>query len=61
MTHRIAGLLVALTIGIFLAPLTANAQSPTHMYRIGRLSVSSPPAGSNPFADAYTMSGRPLV
>jgi hypothetical protein len=61
MTCRIAGFLVALTIGIFLAPLTANAQSPTHVYRIGRLSGSSPPAESDPFADAYTMSGRALV
>jgi hypothetical protein len=52
MTRRIAGLLVALALGLFFAPLTANAQSPTYVYRIGRLSVSSSPAESDPFADA---------
>jgi putative ABC transport system substrate-binding protein len=40
--HRI-GLLVTLTLAILVAPSAAEAQQPTKVYRIGRLSSGSPP------------------
>jgi putative ABC transport system substrate-binding protein len=42
MTCRTLGLLVTLTLGLLVAPLAANAQSPANVSRIGYLDGSSP-------------------
>jgi putative ABC transport system substrate-binding protein len=42
MTPRTIGFLVILALGLLLAPLTAQAQQATTVYRIGRLSPGSP-------------------
>ena len=36
------GVLVTFTLGILTAPLTADAQAPTKVHRIGRLMASTP-------------------
>jgi putative ABC transport system substrate-binding protein len=43
MTRHRFGLLVTLTLAILVAPSAAEAQQPTKVYRIGRLSSGSPP------------------
>jgi putative ABC transport system substrate-binding protein len=42
MTRRTIGLLITLALGILVAPLTAEAQQPTRVLRIGYLGISSP-------------------
>ena len=46
-------LLVALTLSLFTAPLSVDAQKPAKVSRIGMLRPGSPPAGSSPNLDAF--------
>jgi putative tryptophan/tyrosine transport system substrate-binding protein len=48
MTRRTIGLLVTLALALLGMPLMADAQQPTKVYRIGRLSAGSPPEVSPP-------------
>ena len=63
MTCRSIGLLVTLALALFVAPLMADAQQPTKVYRVGRLSAGSPPEVS-PFvqrtAEAFRQGLREL-
>ncbi len=43
MTRRTIGLLVTLALTVLVAPLQADAQQPTKVYHVGRLSSGSPP------------------
>ena len=54
------GVLVTFTLGILTAPLTADAQAPTKVHRIGRLSPGSPPAGLDPHVEAFQQGLRDL-
>jgi putative tryptophan/tyrosine transport system substrate-binding protein len=60
MTHRIIGLLVTLALPLLVAPLTAEAQQPTKVFRIGMLSGGSPPSGPSPTAEAFRQALREL-
>jgi putative ABC transport system substrate-binding protein len=63
MTRRSIGLLVTLALALFVALLMADAQQPTKVYRVGRLSAGSPPEVS-PFvqrtAEAFRQGLREL-
>src|ERR687885_1749926 len=56
MWYRGVGRLLTLTLSLLVAPLTADAQQPTKMHRIGRLSVGSPPARPDPSVEALRQS-----
>src|SRR5215471_8080924 len=51
------GLIMTLILSLLTAPLTTDAQQPTKVYRIGRLSIGSPPGseptGPDPSAEAF--------
>jgi hypothetical protein len=53
MTHRLIGRLVALTLGLLVVPLAAEAQPPTHVHRIGALSGLGTTPGRDPFVEAF--------
>jgi putative ABC transport system substrate-binding protein len=52
MRLQTVGLIITLAVGILLAPLTAQAQQPTKVYRIGRLSPG-PSIESSPNDEAF--------
>src|SRR5882672_5065162 len=54
------GVIVTLTLGLLTAPLTADAQPPTKVYRIGWLSVDFPPTDPNLRAGAFRQGLRDL-
>jgi putative tryptophan/tyrosine transport system substrate-binding protein len=53
-------LLVTLALSLLGAPLAAEAQPATHVYRIGRLSSGNPPAGPDPNLEAFRQGLRDL-
>jgi putative ABC transport system substrate-binding protein len=53
MTHRTIRLLVILALGLFWAPLAAEVQQATNVYRIGRLSPGFPRPDHDPPVDAF--------
>jgi len=53
---RLIGLAVALTVGVILAPLAAEAQEAGKVYRVGILWLGPDPAPSNPFFDVFRQS-----
>ena len=60
MTYRTLGLLVTLALGLLVAPLAAEVQSPAKVPRIGRLSLGSPSSGPTPLRDAFRQGLRDL-
>jgi putative ABC transport system substrate-binding protein len=50
MWRKPVGLLVTLALSILVAPLAANAQEPTKVYRIGRLAPGTP---GHPYTEVY--------
>ena len=54
------GLMLTLALGFLLAPLCADAQQPTKVYRIGRLIAGNPPAGPDPSLEAFRQGLRDL-
>ena len=54
------GLLVTLAIGLFVAPLASDAQPPTPVARIGRLSSGHPPLGLDANSEAIRQGLRDL-
>jgi putative ABC transport system substrate-binding protein len=60
MTRRTIGLLVTLILALLVAPLATDAQPATHVYRIGRLSSGTPPAGPDPNLEAFRQGLRAL-
>jgi len=57
---RLVGLAVILTLGLTLAPLAAQSQQPTKVYRIGWLSPGFPPAQPSPTVGAFQQTLRDL-
>jgi putative ABC transport system substrate-binding protein len=53
MTHRTIRLLVILALGLFCAPLAAEGQQATNVYRIGWLSPGFPRPDHDPPVDAF--------
>ena len=53
-------LTVMLTLSLFLAPLASDAQQPTKVYRIGRLTAGPPLPESNPSLEAFRQGLREL-
>jgi ABC-type uncharacterized transport system substrate-binding protein len=53
-------LILTLTLGILVASLAAEAQQPTHVYRIGRLTPGPPLPESNPSLEAFRQGLREL-
>ena len=53
MTHRTIRLLVILALGLFWAPLAAEVQQVTNVYRIGWLSPGFPRPDHDPPVDAF--------
>jgi putative ABC transport system substrate-binding protein len=53
MTHRTIRLLVILALGLFWAPLAAEGQQATNVYRIGWLSPGFPRPDHDPPVDAF--------
>jgi putative ABC transport system substrate-binding protein len=47
------GWIVTLTLSLLVAPLAAEAQPASKVYRIGYLGVGHPPSGPNPYLDAF--------
>jgi putative ABC transport system substrate-binding protein len=60
MTRYLIGLLVTLALAIFVAPLTAEAQQATNVYRIGWLSPAFPRPDHDPPVDAFRQGLRDL-
>jgi putative ABC transport system substrate-binding protein len=60
MTCRLIGLLVTLALPLLVAPLTAEAQQPMKVLRIGMLSAGNPPSGPSPTAEAFQQALREL-
>ena len=58
MRLQLIGLIVTLAFGLLLAPLTTEAQQPTKVYRIGRLSSWSP--SPDPNVEAFRQHLRDL-
>jgi ABC-type uncharacterized transport system substrate-binding protein len=58
MTCRTLGLLVTLTLGFLVAPLSAEAQPPTRVHRIGVLHDTTP--GRDPYMDGFLEGMRAL-
>jgi putative ABC transport system substrate-binding protein len=54
------GVFVTFTLVILTAPLAADAQVPTKVHRIGRLTAGSPPTGPNPWLEAFQQGLREL-
>ena len=51
---RTVALIVTIALGVLVAPLAANAQPATKVYRIGRFTSGLPPtAGPNPSEEAF--------
>jgi hypothetical protein len=53
-------LLATLALDLFVAPITAAAQPPTPVYRVGRLSSAHRPSGSDPNSEAFRQGLRDL-
>ncbi len=60
MWYRAVGCLVTLTLSLLAAPLTADAQPPTHVHRIGVLSALGTTPGRDPFVEAFLEGMRAL-
>jgi putative tryptophan/tyrosine transport system substrate-binding protein len=60
MTRRTIGLLVTLALSLLTAPLATDAQPPSTVYRIGRLSSGNLPAGPDPNTEAFRQALRDL-
>jgi putative ABC transport system substrate-binding protein len=60
MQRPTVGFLVFLAFGILLLALAAEAQQPTKVYRIGRLSPGPPPTASGAFEEAFRQGLRDL-
>jgi putative tryptophan/tyrosine transport system substrate-binding protein len=60
MTHRPIGLIITLALGLLMAPLLADAQSPAHVHRIGVLSSLGTTPGRDPFVEAFLEGMRAL-
>jgi putative ABC transport system substrate-binding protein len=60
MTRPTIGLLLTLALGLLVAPLTAEAQPPAKVPRIGWLSLGSPSSGPTPLRDAFRQGLREL-
>jgi putative tryptophan/tyrosine transport system substrate-binding protein len=58
MTRRIIGVLVTLALVLLVAPLSAEAQQATHVYRIGVLLGTTP--GQDPFVEVFLEGMRAL-
>ena len=60
MTRRSIVLLITLTLGLLVAPLAAEAQQATNVYRIGRLSRWPPSRWPDPNLEAFRQGLREL-
>jgi putative ABC transport system substrate-binding protein len=60
MWFRGVGLLATLILSLLATALAAHAQPSTTVYRIGRLSAAHPPAGADPFLEAFRQGLREL-
>jgi putative tryptophan/tyrosine transport system substrate-binding protein len=60
MTRRTLALLLILALTLLLAPLAAEAQPATQVYRIGRLGSGNPPVEPNPSMEAFRQGLREL-
>jgi putative ABC transport system substrate-binding protein len=54
------GLIATLVLALIAAPLTADAQAPAKVHRIGRLAAGPPPPGLNPYEEAFRQGLRDL-
>ena len=54
------GLMLTFALGLLVAPLTAEAQQPTKVHRIGRLSPGLPPSQPSPSMEAFRQGLREL-
>jgi putative ABC transport system substrate-binding protein len=54
------GCIVILTLSLLVASLTAEAQQPTKVHRIGMLTPAFPPSESNPPLEAFRQGLREL-
>jgi putative ABC transport system substrate-binding protein len=60
MTRPTIGLLLALNLGLLVAPLAPDAQQSTKVFRIGVLASGSPPSGPSPASEVFRQGLRDL-
>ena len=60
MWYSAVGFVVTLTLSLLVAPLTAEAQQPTKVYRIGWLGAGPPLPEPNPSLEAFRQGLRDL-